>query len=75
MLYGALAERGYEGLSVYDIEKIMRGNKEGILRPLAETIMYLHWLDEDMANFLQELILKDLHINGGQVLIFSVLEK
>jgi len=60
MLYGALAGRGYEGLSVYDIEKIMRGNEEWILRSLAETIMYLHWLDEDMANFLQELILKDL---------------
>jgi len=65
MLYGALAGRGYEGLSVYDIEKIMRGNKEGILRSLAETIMYLHWLDEDMANFLQELILKDLGFNPG----------
>ncbi len=60
MLYGALSGRGYEGLSVYDIEKIMRGNKEGSVRSLAETILYLHWLDEDMADFLQELILKDL---------------
>jgi hypothetical protein len=52
-------------LSVYDIEKIVRGNREGVLRATAETILYLHWLDDDIANFFQELILKDLGFDPG----------
>ena len=63
ILYSELLKDNHEGLSVRDIKKIMDTKKDEMSAKVAETIFYLHRLDEGMANFLQELLLEELGFN------------
>lgn len=75
ILYFELIKANRRGLSIYEIEKIRGGKRDELSAKVAETIMYLHWLDEDMANYLQELILKDLGFDPGNSLVDSTQER
>ena len=52
ILYSELLKDNHEGLSVRDIKKIMDTKKDEMSAKVAETIFYLHRLDEGIANFL-----------------------
>lgn len=69
ILYAELLKDSHEGLSVRHIKKIMDANKDEMSAKVAETIFYLHRLDEGMANFLQELLLEEMGFNPGDYFV------
>ena len=69
ILYAELLRDSHEGLSVRDMKKIMVTKKDEMSAKVAETISYLHRLDEGMANFLQELLLQELGFNPGNYFV------
>lgn len=69
ILYSELLKDSHEGLSGRDIKKIMDAKKGETSAKVAETIFYLHRLDEGMANFLQELLLEELGFNPGNYFV------
>ena len=64
ILYGYLANEYDSGLTVKDLAKLIKSKNEKLVE-IAKTLVYLQSLDEDMANFLEELIVKDLGLDEG----------
>lgn len=64
ILYGYLAKECDSGLTVRDLAKLIKSKNEKLVE-IAKTLVYLQSLDEDMANFLEELIVKDLGLDEG----------
>ncbi len=60
ILYGELRRLGHQGLSIYNIKELIERKGDEISTRISETILWLHSLDEDIAGFLQELILADM---------------
>jgi len=72
ILYDHLTKECDRGLTIRDLAKLIETKNEKVAE-IAKTLIYLQSLDEDMANFLDELILEDLGFNAGKY--FSELMK
>ena len=69
ILYADMLKESSNGLSFRDIKKLTDTKNDEISTNVAETIFYLHWLDESMANFLQELLLQELGFDPGNYFV------
>ena len=69
ILYADILKESSKGLSVRDIKKLTDAKNDEMSDNVAETIFYLHWLDEGMANFLQELLLQELGFDPGNYFV------
>lgn len=65
ILYDHLTKECRRSLTNKDLAKLIENKNEKVAE-IAKTLIYLQFLDEDMANFLNELVLKDLGFDAGQ---------
>jgi hypothetical protein len=59
ILYYELSKASEKGLNHRDVAKLIN-NQDEMMSEIAKTIIYLQGLDEDMANYLRELILGEM---------------
>lgn len=69
ILYAHMVTESSKGLSIRDIRKLTDAANNEVSTNVAETIYYLHRLDEGMANFLQELLLQELGFDPGDYFV------